>query len=312
MERRRGGGRRDVRERGVSLVHMATRPQQPEYLATFSGLARLQTRSLRARIRTAARHLALSARACSPAFGPRPPSLRLLYCHYVFDDQRAKFEDLISALKAAGTFVNTETCLRMLRGEAPIDATHFHLSFDDGFRNIFTNAIPILMKHGVPAEVFVPTGIVEASHTKARDYCRDVVHQPGAIELIMWSDLRQAAAMGFGVSSHTRTHARLSTLSDSGPALADEILGSKSDIEDRLGRPCRYTSWTYGSRADVSERALDVVRGAGYEACFGAFRGAVIPGRTDIFAIPRHHFEPQWPIAHVKFFAGGGHEPPMP
>ena len=59
---------------------------------------------------------------------------------------------------------------------------------------------------------------------------------------------------------------------------------------------------------DDVERSLALTKAAGYEACFGAFRGSMTPGSTDLFAIPRHHFEPEWPAAHVKYFARGNME----
>ena len=90
--------------------------------------------------------------------------------------------------------------------------------------------------------------------------------------------------------------------------MEDEIFGSKADIERQLGMPCPYISWPYGRLSDADDRSLAMVREAGYEACFGAWRGQVLPGHTDQFSIPRHHFEPQWPLSHVRYFASGARE----
>ena len=51
--------------------------------------------------------------------------LRGLYLHSVFDDQIEKFEELIISLMKLGNFVDTETLVRMLRGEKEIDAMEF-------------------------------------------------------------------------------------------------------------------------------------------------------------------------------------------
>ena len=48
------------------------------------------------------------------------------------------------------------------------------------------------------------------------------------------------------------------------------------------------------------------MRAAGYEALFRAYRGDVSPARIDRWSIPRNHFEPYWPLAHVRYFARGG------
>jgi hypothetical protein len=90
--------------------------------------------------------------------------------------------------------------------------------------------------------------------------------------------------------------------------LDDEIGGSKKQIEEELGQECRYISWPYGRLSDADNESLKAVERAGYEACFGAYRGTVRPGETDLFSIPRHHFEVQWPVSHVLYFARGNME----
>lgn len=234
--------------------------------------------------------------------------VRCLYCHYVFDDQVAEFDRIIGRLGALGTFVDSATLLEMLAGDRPVDGRYFHLSFDDGFRNNFTNALPVLRNHGVPAIFFVPSALVDADWERARDYCLDVTHYGAVIEMMRWDDLAAILDAGYEVGSHTRTHARFSAISTQRGHLEDEIRGSKHDLESRLGYRCRYISWPYGRVTDADASSVDFTREAGYDACFGAFRGTVRPGRTDRYRIPRHHFEPQWPLGHVEYFARGNME----
>jgi peptidoglycan/xylan/chitin deacetylase (PgdA/CDA1 family) len=199
-----------------------------------------------------------------------------------------------------GRFVDTATVLEVLRGERPLDQDLFHLSFDDGFRNILTNALPLLRRYEVPAIFFVPTALIAGGSDRASA-------RRGVIEMASWADLEQVATAGFEIGSHTRTHARFAAISRSSAAVEDEIFGSKADIERRLGS-CHYISWPYGRISDADETTLRAVEHAGYAACFGAFRGRVIPRQTLPFRIPRHHFEPHWPLSHVKYFARGGLE----
>jgi peptidoglycan/xylan/chitin deacetylase (PgdA/CDA1 family) len=123
--------------------------------------------------------------------------------------------------------------------------------------------------------------------------------------MMTWEDLKEVHSLGFEVGSHTRNHRRFADISSTPDVLRDEILGSKQDIEEHLQTECRYISWPYGTVNDADEASLDMAREAGYRAVFGAFRGSVIPGRTDVYSVPRHHFEVQWPLSHVVYFAGG-------
>jgi peptidoglycan/xylan/chitin deacetylase (PgdA/CDA1 family) len=231
--------------------------------------------------------------------------LRGIYCHYVFDDQCDEFERLIVELMKIGQFVDTDTCLAMLRGEREIDGRYFHLSFDEGFRNIFTNAYPILRKYNVPAVHFVTSQLMDADWSQTYHFCLETTRYRAVIEMCKWDDLHEMAAGGVEIGSHTRTHARLATISVDTRTLESEIIGSKQDIEARLGRECRFFAWPYGTRNDVDDTSLQVIEKAGYKACFGAYRGSIVPGKTNIMSIPRHLFESQWPLSHIKFFAAG-------
>lgn len=259
------------------------------------------------RLRQAVRNTALSAASRMMPF-KEDKYLRLLYCHYVFDDQKEHFEQIIVALQRIGTFVDTDTCIAMLDARKQIDNRYFHLSFDDGFRNIVSNAGPILRQYSVPAILFVPTSLVSASFAVAKRYCVKTTRYNAVIEMVCWEELAELVSLGFDVGSHTRTHARLSDISYAPNLIQDEIMGSKHDIEARLGVNCRYISWPYGTLGDIDAACLEMVEKADYAACFGAFRGQVLPGKTHRFRIPRHHFEAQWPLSHVTFFAQGGME----
>jgi peptidoglycan/xylan/chitin deacetylase (PgdA/CDA1 family) len=207
-----------------------------------------------------------------------------------------------------GSFLTADEVVAVARGNSKLEKNCFHLSFDDGFRNVITNAWPVLRQLGIPATFFVPTSVIGADYQVVEDYCLNVTNYGGVIEMASWDALARAQEEGLTIASHTRTHVRFSAISTSIAKMEDEIFGSKTDLEARLGRPCRYISWPYGRVTDADEKSLACVKKAGYEACFGAFRGRVNPGKTDPYLIPRHHFEPQWPISHLKYFANGGME----
>ena len=80
------------------------------------------------RARRLVRDTVISLRAIAHR-GSESRFLRCLFCHYVFDDQRESFERIIQRLQRIGTFVSTDECIAMVRGERPIDGRHFRNSF---------------------------------------------------------------------------------------------------------------------------------------------------------------------------------------
>jgi len=234
--------------------------------------------------------------------------LRCLYLHYVFDDQIEQFEELIINLMELGVFVDTETLVKMLRCEKEIDGRYFHLSFDDGFKNNYTNAIPILTKYNIPCIFFVPTAIIGASWEVTKNYCIKTTHYGGVIEMLKWEELNEIVSLGFEVGSHTKRHPRLSSISHDFNLLQDEVLFSKNDIETNLDIECKYIAWPFGRHNDVDKVSLKMIESSGYNACFGAFRGTINKKKTDIYKIPRHEIDLQLPISHNKYFARGNME----
>lgn len=279
---------------------------QNEYATQWKEAAHLPY-GIQGRVRKRIRDLALSTLALVGKNSPKK-SLRCLFCHYVFDDQKEPFEKLIIQLKEMGTFIDTDACLDILAGKKEIQHNYFHLSFDDGFRNNFTNALPILQRHQVPAIFFVPTALMSADREAVEQYCLKTTRYRKPVEMMTWKDLGDILAAGYEIGSHTKSHARFSDISQNPVRLADEIAGSKDDIERNLGEECKYISWPFGTRADADAASLEHTKKAGYKACFGAFRGEIVPSATNPFSIPRHHFEVQWPLSHITYFLNGNME----
>lgn len=237
---------------------------------------------------------------------PPGPSLRCLYLHSVYDDQIGAFRRLLERLQRMGTFLAGRDVLEVIRGRRPLEGTCFHLSFDDGFDNNYRNVFPLLESMGIPATFFVPTALVDAPDEVVLE--RWWTPDPLPTRLMTWEQLREMRAAGHEIGSHTRHHARLSSVSGDDAALRDEVIGSKQELEDALGRSCDFISWPFGTSQDFDDRARRVVEEAGYEACFSAVRGGVEPGSQVDLSIPRHHIEAGWPWPHVRFFASGGWE----
>ncbi|HEY7547206.1 MAG TPA: polysaccharide deacetylase family protein, partial [Blastocatellia bacterium] len=167
---------------------------------------------------------------------------------------------------------------------------------------------PVMRDLSVPALIFVPTSIIGADYQSSKEFSRRLKYA-GILEMMTWDDLRELRSQGFDIGSHTRTHRRLSELNADESLLREEIIGSKLDLEDNLGAECKYISWPYGRRVDVDDASLRLIRQSGYTACFGAFRGGIYEDRRpDSFSVPRHHFEVQWPMRHINYFARGGRE----
>ncbi len=72
-----------------------------------------------------------------------------------------RFASILEALTAAGTAVSLDDVIKIAAGKGRLPANAFAITFDDGFRNNFTVAAPILEARQIPATFYLTTGFVE-------------------------------------------------------------------------------------------------------------------------------------------------------
>lgn len=136
------------------------------------------------------------------------------------------------------------------------------VTFDDAYRSVLELAHPIMDRLGVPGTVFAPTDWVGREEAMRWDGIDQWLGGPHEQELLClgWPELRELAAAGWEVGSHTCSHPRLTTVDDA--TLAAELRDSRAACEEGLGRPCRSIAYPYG---DVDARVMAAARDAGYE-----------------------------------------------
>ena len=161
------------------------------------------------------------------------------------------------------------TMAEALRNPAPNQVA---LSFDDGYEDFVTAAVPALNDYGFTATLFVATSYVG---DKAR-WISD-----GPPQMATWRQLRDASADGFEIGAHSHTHPQLDLLD-----LADvreEIQQSRSLIEKNIDQPIEGFCYPHGFyRADVRQAVID----AGFSYACGV-RQRMAHGHDDRFTLAR-------------------------
>ncbi|MBS4912560.1 MAG: polysaccharide deacetylase family protein [Veillonella sp.] len=116
------------------------------------------------------------------------------------------------------------------------------ITFDDGYEDNYTNALPILKKFGMKATVFM---------------IADSIGQP---RFMNEEQLREMEASGITIESHTYSHKDLRTLSDAD--VKRELTLSKSILETALHHPIKYIAFPQG----FSDKRIEAfTREAGYQ-----------------------------------------------
>ncbi|MBI4477551.1 MAG: polysaccharide deacetylase family protein, partial [Acidobacteria bacterium] len=200
------------------------------------------------------------------------------------------------------------------------------ITFDDGYRDVYEHAFPILQRKGIPAAVFVVTDLVGQPFWQVHDRLYRLVTKAfatwpdapqrlvglltdlgmpavaalrshastasplmavsallpslpqsevsrvidclesslgnGAADIpltLTWSQIVEMRRAGFTIGSHTRTHASLPT--ESPQTLADELAGSKAQLERHLGEAVAHFAYPGGQ---FTPRVVDALAQTGY------------------------------------------------
>jgi peptidoglycan/xylan/chitin deacetylase (PgdA/CDA1 family) len=153
------------------------------------------------------------------------------------------------------------------------------ITFDDGYRDNFENAAPVLEKLGLPATFFVVTQWIDTDIVPWWDTLTGVRHP-----WMTWAEVESLHRRGFEIGAHTRTHADLGAV---GAAEAcEEICGARRELECRLGTPVASFAYPYGGRRHLADSSREVVKAAGFRCCCSGFGGLNTRG-TDPFRLRR-------------------------
>jgi len=104
------------------------------------------------------------------------------------------------------------------------------------------------------------------------EWSRELERQLADDLLMTWDQIRALAAAGMDIESHCRRHRVLQTLEPSD--LADELLGSRADLERQIGRAPQAIAYPVGRPIDQEREIRDAVVRAGYRLGFTNQSGA--------------------------------------
>jgi peptidoglycan/xylan/chitin deacetylase (PgdA/CDA1 family) len=133
------------------------------------------------------------------------------------------------------------------------------ITFDDGWENQYRHAFPILRRFRLTATFFVFTTPIGKDD-----------------KLMTWDQLRELQAAGMTIGSHTRTHP---VLPDYHAALHNEVVMSRADIAEHLGRAPDFFAYPFGEW-DAESAAW--ARKAGYRAA-RTYRGGAWNAPADLY-----------------------------
>ncbi|GIV74824.1 MAG: hypothetical protein KatS3mg049_3380 [Caldilinea sp.] len=152
-----------------------------------------------------------------------------------------------------------------LQRGAPLPDKPVVITFDDGYRDNYENAFPLLRERGMVATIFVVTDFIDEQRPA----------------YLTWDMAREMLAAGISIESHGRNHVSLAGKDDD--YLVWQALGSLETIEYELGVRPRFISYPAG---EYDRRTIEIFQSAHYWAGVTTRQGATLDNQR-LFELPR-------------------------
>jgi peptidoglycan/xylan/chitin deacetylase (PgdA/CDA1 family) len=152
----------------------------------------------------------------------------------------ALFDEHVSYLRQCQytSVTVTQFAQAIARGGQGLPERPVILTFDDGYTDFYTHALPILQKHGFTATLYIPTAFVGG--TCGWLQFANERYRP----ILTWTQLAEISASGIECGAHSHTHPPLNMLP---PSVArDEIVRSKELLEDHLHQEVLSFAYPFG------------------------------------------------------------------
>lgn len=168
--------------------------------------------------------------------------------------ERYKVVDLCQALK----LLETNSFTRK----------HVVITFDDGYRDFYTHAFPVLSEYNFTATVFLPTA-----------YVGDKPFQFKETDCLTWGQVAELRKSGIRFGSHTVNHPKLKELD--WEAVRAELSDSRKTLEEKLEEEITTFAYPYAfPEADERfvARLTELLKETGYECCVTTRIGKAMAG----------------------------------
>jgi peptidoglycan/xylan/chitin deacetylase (PgdA/CDA1 family) len=177
-----------------------------------------------------------------------------------------QFDEQLHFLRQNHRVLAVDEAAQIIAGGYDFPARSVLLTFDDGYQDNLTNALPILEKYQCPAVLFLPTDYIGGG-ALPHDHAA-----PAPNPLLTWEEIATLSKV-FSIGSHGCSHRILTRMPID--EACQEITRSRQIIEQHLGAAVRWFAYPYGSVYDFNDSLEQAVRQAGYDLCF-----TTTPGRN--------------------------------
>lgn len=165
------------------------------------------------------------------------------------------------------------------------------ITFDDGYADNCTFAIPMLLERKIPFTYFVT-----AQHTLEQEAFPHDLEENTPLLTNSAEALRAMAAAGVEIGAHTRTHADMGKINDP-QTIFDEVITATRELETVIDRKINYFAFPFGQVENLNPEVFRLCKAHGFKGVCSAYGGLNFIN-DDSFHLQRIHGDPR--ISRMK------------
>jgi len=191
--------------------------------------------------------------------------------------------------KKAYNVLSVDETLNILKTGKRFPPRAVCITFDDGYRNNYTYAFPILLRHGLRATFYLVTGYIGAHRLFAWIKTHDAINavnaqNPSPNQPLDWDEVSEMMSHGMEFASHSHTHPNFSDIDLS--TVEWEIIESRRQLAINLSSYSNTFACPFGVHGPGVERLKSYLKATDFRGAFLGKYGAAGP-KTDCFDLPR-------------------------
>lgn len=188
---------------------------------------------------------------------------------------RERFAKQMRYLKKQGVhFYSASELIEYYRERGSFPTRGLTITFDDGWRDNYNHAFPILRELEIKATIFLVPSCIGQTSAKAQ------ADGEGGRAHLLREEILEMSQQGIEFGSHSLNHRLLDQISL--PEIKCEVEESKRQIETLVQKPCKVFAYPAGR---FSEAAKRVIADAGHIAAFSTTYGPT--DQLDLYALNR-------------------------
>lgn len=253
------------------------------------------------------RHLLLSGLS---TFWRKKYAPRVIYYHSIhptcdLSQTPDSFRGNLTWLQENGfQFFTFQDLLRQIRASG-VPTKAVAITFDDGYRDNYTHALPILTEMRIPATFFVVSSMIKERPEPTTSGHRLYNHRV----MMTQAEVRELHRQGMEIGSHTRTHVHVKRLAQQSKDRAwEELYWSRIELQDIVGTPIASFAYPNGQKGVFDNTTKSLLRETGYEYAATTIWGYINEVTCDQLETPRMEIRADDTVGTFRAKMGGKYD----